>query len=265
LALIRARAHFSQDAEEAWTAMLIQGAVVKAIGTGGNGKQLKDKDLNKVYSAIARAATSVNFTSPRTMVTYDARQYLAMKELIKARKIQVWDLNNVQLYNNFIADGLYDQYLNCLFLFNGAGLDPMVAHELAHAIQDWNDIKVDNNDWTEADAYIAQGLVENSLNIKPKKENPWTPLVDMVLAGTAKVNNPDWTKAYDEAAPKIHEIDFYQKIYGTKPVKPKPADFTDGEKGTAEKDTLAALLEANDKASFDILWKAIPKLLKQIP
>ena|SRR5579884_1694202 len=243
LILIRDKAKFSPKAEVRWQKVLVEGAILRAIGIGGNGKQLKtDQDLNEVYNAIALAAASVNFISPRTMLTYDARQYSDMKALIKAGDIMVWDLQGVQLFKNRNQAAQYDARLNCLFLFSAAGRQEMIVHELAHAIQDWNDIKA-NQDWTEADAYIAQGLAEitlGSARIKDKNY-PFKAPVDMVKAGKAKLNNDDWKNTYDAAAAALHTDKFFVSVYGDKPGS--IVDWTDEETGTPEKDRLAALLK----------------------
>jgi hypothetical protein len=224
LQLIWDKARISAKGKATWQGLLNEGAVMQAFGKGG-ATRLKTNDqlMIDVFNAIGSAQSSVNFIGPKTMISYDARQYLAMKELILAGDIQVYDLKAVQSLKGMTINGSYDSRLNTLFLLGGAETR-IIVHELTHAIQDWNDL-VTKNDYSEADAYIAQGLVERTLpNNKLKASDPFYDVVNMVLAGDAKVNNPAWNGSawkpgvYDTAAASLRTHPNLRMIYQNYPI-----------------------------------------------
>jgi hypothetical protein len=205
-------------------------------GMGGltsGGKMLSsDAELAPVYGALALATAHVQFQSPGTGLAYYPYVYQAMIQLVKNKNIRVvilqdhdllWDVPGWVAY--------YDSPSNALLLTSHT-TDDFIVHEMTHAVQDWNDIQGVETNFTELDAYIAQGVVVAKkmgptfrMKTSGPAAHPFAASVNFVLDNPrdAQWNNPKWVSVYKGDAPKYEPTRLANR-------QPKLADMKLGEK-----------------------------------
>jgi hypothetical protein len=110
-------------------------------------------ELKLVFDAVT-LAKPVSFTSPKLGISYNGSAYKAIEQLVIDGKIHVIVMTGTSPNPGHSA-ARYDPAHNLVRLFK-SDVDAL-AHELTHAVQDWNDVK-GKNKYLEADAYMVTAI-----------------------------------------------------------------------------------------------------------
>ncbi|WP_375790887.1 hypothetical protein ACE102_33770 [Bradyrhizobium sp. vgs-9] len=201
---------------------------------------VKAEDLKLFNAALGMGNVSkINFTSPKTHLEYTPDLYGAIKQLVKARKIDVFAVDAGLLSS---LGGHYRSDINRLILYEGFAPDMAMmhaVHESTHAIQDWRNLSCDENNFIEADAYIAGAVAALSVNknfVGLEYEKALENAANLVMDGQATRMSKDWSKAYDGVLKAVNADPTYSGLVGTR------YDGSDQEKS---KDEEAALKDAS--------------------
>lgn len=220
LILIIQECAFTPDGMKMELAIVTNKVVIEALSRGVGKRLTSDQELGDTFAALDLAASSVNFTSPRTGIAYNASKYQAVKQLIKDKNIIVIAVQDRGIVYGDIrprgapAEGafaLFDPDSDPPVIFiadskSSSGKLSKLAHELTHAIQNFGGIPRPAQ-FFETDAYIVQFLVLAKENNKPlPPQHPITPCVDIIQAGKAKTSNDAWEKAYYKAVEAVEKI-----------------------------------------------------------
>jgi len=196
-----------------------------------------DDELSPINRSLA-IALKFSFTSPKTNITYAPHDYLAIGELIRQKKIMVFQAKMADLYVLTQDAGEYRSDANILFVYDrssGAAFASTIVHESTHAIQDWLDIGMQRR-FAEADAYIAGFATLDQQTFQGELSAAAFLASRLVVNRRALPGNRDWQIAYDNV------------------VKAYDATHTDGrellrqvEKGETESDQYKAVVAAVDQ------------------
>ncbi|RXH26792.1 hypothetical protein XH99_18665 [Bradyrhizobium nanningense] len=201
----------------------------------GSAKPLITRDdLQPIDAALGMANVGkIHFTSPGTGMTYAPDLYNAIRGLIYAGKIRVFEADAALLLTRL---GNYRGDLNRIVLYKGAApaaRAEMIVHEVTHAIQDWRNLD-STVKFIEADAYIAGAVAALGANpdysfLEYKAEQ--TAAKELILDGSAARMDRAWTEAYANLVKRIEATPTYR---ATSNLKFGGAD----KKGRADKATL---------------------------
>lgn len=200
-------------------------------------------ELKEVNQALDLAA-KVNFSCPKTGITYDATAFNAIKQLVADKEIMiaqiaddglVWDKGNI--------GALYDRTALKPFLMlfeKPTSRVALIAHEMTHAVQDWSDVNTLYK-YTELDGLLTEALV--ALALKPgakiPKNHPYLMLEKFITKKQARASDKDYVAAYEKAADSL----LSDPVYGARNAVNPNADMT-GEK-------------ANQKSKLDEVIKGL--------
>lgn len=234
------KAEFTAEGARDWAPNMVSALLHEQNVTGKLRKT--EAELSEVVTALGKAATAVNFTSPKLPITYNAHQFFAMQQLVKDHKIHVVDLKAKPPKPDVQA--AYVAFWNVFYFYPGPkDRVQVIVHEMTHAIQDWNDVKALGK-YCEIDAYIVEGLVVRQLDGgRLQKDHPFYEAVEMVVAGKATPKNPAWV-SNDPKKPGVYDnaAEYVVTAYGD-PDLNKDRDLTEGEAGTDEKKMLDAIVK----------------------
>ena len=197
---------------------------------------ITDDQLSSIYSALA-SAPRFSFTNPRTQITYAPNDYAAVGELIRQKKILVFQakLGGLEVLTNDSGEYLSDR--NLLFIYDGlnnAERPSTIVHEATHAIQDWRDLRIQAR-YAEADAYIAGSSTLSKPAFAGALAAAAFAASRLVIGGTAQPGNGAWKTAYDDVV-KAYEDGHPGRYW-----------LRTEEKGETESDQYKAVLAAVDQ------------------
>ena len=195
-----------------------------------------DDELRPVYTALGQGVVSkIRFKSPGTGVTYAPFDYLAIANLMKEKKIAVYESKVGGLTLFASSRGYYTSTKNQLVFHEFRNPDKrtaLIVHEVTHAIQDWRDIR-SRRRFTEADAFIAEAVVTRTQRGNSPQSDQNTATVEAaaekVMNGLVNERSEDWNDAYtavvklmaqfydddevkEDAKEKIKERDIYARV-----------------------------------------------------
>ncbi|AHY49364.1 hypothetical protein JQ582_37110 [Bradyrhizobium japonicum] len=201
---------------------------------------VKAEDLKLFNAALGMGNVGkINFTSPKTHLEYTPDLYGAIKLLVKDRKIDVFEVDAGLLSN---LGGHYRSDIDRLILYKGFAPDMAMmhaVHESTHAIQDWRNLSCDENNFIEADAFIAGAVAALSANknfVGLEYEAAQKKAANLVMDGQATRMSKDWSKAYDGVLKAVNADPTYKGTIGVR------YEGSDQEKS---KDEEAALKDAS--------------------
>jgi len=228
-------ADFTADGLKKWE--LVVGTAV--LGKEGGAKLLKTSaDRSEITKALDLAAANVSFVSPKLGVEYNACQYRAIKQLVDDRRIRIIEALKKGLSDNGAA-AAYEPAMNLLKLYSVSNHTPAIAHELTHAVQDWNDAS-GFRQFVEADAWVVTIIVDKAINGPLHKTELFAPMAELIAKKGTKVSNPDWVGSTKKPG-------VYDKLVAVvaKGLKTPEAnvDMINTESGTSEKVVLANLMK----------------------
>ncbi|MGA2648535.1 MAG: hypothetical protein ABSF15_27955 [Candidatus Sulfotelmatobacter sp.] len=208
---------------------------------------IADDELSPINNALA-IASHISFTSPGTKITYAPHDYMAIAQLVKQRKIMVFQAEMSDLSMFTKNDGEYRSDFNMLIIYRKLDSDAFTAtvvHEATHAIRDWRDVRTRTH-FNEADAYIAANTTldepfDGALQTAAFRASRF------VIERKAQPGNKDWQKAYENV------------------VKAYDATHSDGtnlvsDTDIGESDQYKAILDAIDKAAQEFEHWAVDEL-----
>jgi len=208
----------------------------------GARRDLEGNELNDVYGALKEGSPAIDFKSPATKLHYLPTHYHVIQRMIKAERIDVYEIDARGLNSAAgLGGAVYRYKQNELAVYKKVGeaahgpfWQSLVVHEATHAIQDWRDLKDSEVRYIEADAYTAQALACYCLGHDASRSNK--PLA-AAYKGTAKLlvisnmasDHPQFEDAYDE----LVEVISNTELYASKAEDER--DFSDDRKGSSEK------------------------------
>jgi hypothetical protein len=212
-----------------------------------------DAELSLVYDSLGFSAISrIIFKSPKSGITYTPIDYIAIQELIKQKKITVYQVKVAGLGRVATMQGEYIAHHNILFVYDGLSQKERtvaIVHEATHAIQDWRDVGSLAHH-TEADAYVAEAIATHAVAGRPLWESDLYEAAfnaaRFVIDRKAEASNSEWLRAYDDVVKAVGQTDIYKKQAG---LRNNPTR----EESTRESTEYQAVLAAIDKRSQEFI------------
>jgi hypothetical protein len=213
LTLLLEYAVFSPDADAVFQQRLFTLTADKDIPIvaalmEGAAERLKGDKLKAITKQLDIAAIgNLNFYSVGLKHTYSPHQYMAIAQLMAAKKngIEVYAVKDNGLMMKF-ADlgGTYRSDANRLLLFQSNQevlLKVLIVHEVTHAVQDWLDLPTTDVNAIETDGYIAGAMVLKAHSMKPSGPGAYKVAHEntsqIILDGQATESNQAWITAYN--------------------------------------------------------------------
>lgn len=142
--------------------------------------------------------SKISFSSPGSKINYAPHDYVAIAELVKKKKIMVFQANMSDLFVLTKDDGEYRSDFNMLIVYDktdNAAFTSTIVHESTHAIQDWLDIGMLRH-FAEADAYIAGFSTLEKQQFAGDLADAAFRASRFVIDRNAQASNKAWQKAY---------------------------------------------------------------------